>query len=159
VKRAEESNSCHDVLARLWAYIDGELDYESADEVRTHIEVCKRCYPQYPEGTGHGGPGYMIKGEFSDVKHVRGVVSMARLTHPDTAGSQFFICLAEAKHLDGSYAAFGRVLRGADVLEQIEAAGTKGGTPSETITLTRILIRERTQAELQAETLTASHDS
>jgi peptidyl-prolyl cis-trans isomerase B (cyclophilin B) len=112
-----------------------------------------------PEGTGHGGPGYMIKGEFSDVKHVRGVVSMARLTHPDTAGSQFFICLAEAKHLDGGYAAFGRVLGGSDVLEKIEAAGSKGGTPSDPITLTRVVIRERTQAEIQAETQSASHDS
>ncbi|MHC5209422.1 MAG: peptidylprolyl isomerase [Planctomycetota bacterium] len=108
-----------------------------------------------PDGTGHGGPGYMIKGEFSDVKHERGVVSMARKTHPDTAGSQFFICLADAPHLDGSYAAFGRVLSGFEALERIEAAGSKGGTPSEPITLTRVVIRERTHTD----TPTASHDT
>ena len=108
-----------------------------------------------PDGSGHGGPGYMIKGEFSDVKHERGVVSMARKTHPDTAGSQFFICLADAPHLDGSYAAFGRVLSGFDALERIEEAGSKGGTPSEPIALTRVLIRKRTQTDTQ----TASHDT
>ena len=108
-----------------------------------------------PEGSGHGGPGYMIKGEFSDVAHIRGVVSMARLTHPDSAGSQFFICLADAPHLDRGYAAFGRVLRGFDALKRIEAAGSQGGKPTEPITLSRVVIRERTQAESQ----TASHDT
>ena len=68
-----------------------------------------------PEGTGMGGPGYEIKGEFSrngwknDLKHERGVLSMARAMDPDSAGSQFFIMVADAPHLDGQYAAFGKV--------------------------------------------------
>jgi peptidyl-prolyl cis-trans isomerase B (cyclophilin B) len=80
---------------------------------------------------------------------------MARLTHPDTAGSQFFICLDDAPHLDGGYAAFARMLRGFDALERIEAAGSKGGVPTEPITLERVVIRERKPTD----TPTASHDS
>jgi len=74
-----------------------------------------------PEGTGAGGPGYEIKGEFAsngftqnDLKHVTGVLSMARTNVPDSAGSQFFIMVAPADHLDGDYAAFGQVIEGAD---------------------------------------------
>ena len=68
-----------------------------------------------PDGTGMGGPGYDIKGEFSqngfknDLKHTEGVLSMARAMHPDSAGSQFFIMVADAPHLDGQYAAFGKI--------------------------------------------------
>ena len=71
-----------------------------------------------PEGTGTGGPGYRIKGEFSangfrnDLKHEKGVISMARAQHPDSAGSQFFIMVEDAPHLYGQYAAFGRVIEG-----------------------------------------------
>ncbi len=74
-----------------------------------------------PLGTGTGGPGYTIKGEFSynhipnDLKHTQGVISMARAMHPDSAGSQFFIMVADAPHLDGQYAAFGKVIEGMDV--------------------------------------------
>jgi peptidyl-prolyl cis-trans isomerase B (cyclophilin B) len=74
-----------------------------------------------PLGTGTGGPGYAIKGEFSynhipnDLKHTQGVISMARAMHPDSAGSQFFIMVADAPHLDGQYAAFGKVIEGMDV--------------------------------------------
>ena len=75
-----------------------------------------------PEGTGSGGPGYEIKGEFAsngftqnDLKHTTGVLSMARTNIPDSAGSQFFIMVADAGHLDGQYAAFGKVTEGADV--------------------------------------------
>ena len=74
-----------------------------------------------PEGTGSGGPGYEIKGEFAsngfaqnDLKHVTGVLSMARTNVPDSAGSQFFIMVAPAEHLDGDYAAFGQVVEGVD---------------------------------------------
>ena len=74
-----------------------------------------------PEGTGSGGPGYEIKGEFAsngfaqnDLKHVTGVLSMARTNVPDSAGSQFFIMVAPAEHLDGDYAAFGQVTEGVD---------------------------------------------
>lgn len=78
-----------------------------------------------PEGTGMGGPGYSIKGEFAangvdnPLKHVRGVVSMARTMDPDSAGSQFFIMHADAPYLDGQYAAFGRVVEGMDVVDEI----------------------------------------
>jgi peptidyl-prolyl cis-trans isomerase B (cyclophilin B) len=68
---------------------------------------------------GTGGPGYQIKAEFNDRKHVRGVISMARSSDPDSAGSQFFICLADAKFLDGKYTAFGRLSSGDEVLGRI----------------------------------------
>jgi peptidyl-prolyl cis-trans isomerase B (cyclophilin B) len=73
---------------------------------------------------GTGGPGYKIKAEFSNKPHVRGVLSMARSAHPDSAGSQFFICLADARFLDRQYTAFGEVIEGDDVLEKI------GNTPT-----------------------------
>ncbi len=76
---------------------------------------------------GTGGPGYQIKAEFNDKSHVRGVVSMARSQHPDSAGSQFFICLGDAKFLDRQYTAFGRVIKGDEVLGQI---GDTRVTPS-----------------------------
>lgn len=80
-----------------------------------------------PTGTGTGGPGYSIKGEFATngvvsntLKHEKGVLSMARATDPNSAGSQFFIMLGKAEHLDGSYAAFGKVIEGMDIIEYIE---------------------------------------
>lgn len=84
-----------------------------------------------PKGTGTGGPGYEIPGEFSangyanDLRHTRGVLSMARAMDPDSAGSQFFIMHQDAPHLDGQYAAFGQVLEGMDVVDRI--ASTKTG--------------------------------
>lgn len=73
---------------------------------------------------GTGGPGYQIKAEFNARPHVRGVVSMARSSDPDSAGCQFFICHATAPHLDGKYTAFGRVIQGDDVLEKIATTAT-----------------------------------
>ncbi len=78
-----------------------------------------------PDGTGMGGPGYQIKGEFlqngvnNPLKHTRGVISMARAAHPDSAGSQFFIMHEDAPHLDGQYAAFGKVVEGIEVVDEI----------------------------------------
>ena len=78
-----------------------------------------------PDGRGTGGPGYSIKGEFSmngfqnDLKHTRGVISMARAMNPNSAGSQFFLMVEDAPHLDGQYAAFGRVITGLDVCDKI----------------------------------------
>ena len=78
-----------------------------------------------PDGIGTGGPGYNIKGEFSSngvensLKHDRGVISMARSSHPDSAGSQFFIMHETAPHLDGQYAAFGKVTKGIEVVDKI----------------------------------------
>lgn len=81
-----------------------------------------------PKGSGIGGPGYGIRGEFAsngfpnDLKHDRGVLSMARSQSPDSAGSQFFIMVSSAPHLDGAYAAFGKVVDGMDVVDRIVAA-------------------------------------
>jgi peptidyl-prolyl cis-trans isomerase B (cyclophilin B) len=83
-----------------------------------------------PRGDGTGGPGWNIKGEFSGngvtnpILHKRGVISMARAMDPDSAGSQFFIMHADAPHLDGQYAAFGHVVNGMDVVDEIAAART-----------------------------------
>ncbi|MGI5873468.1 MAG: peptidylprolyl isomerase [Bacillota bacterium] len=83
-----------------------------------------------PDGTGMGGPGYTIKGEFAQngfsnpLKHSRGVISMARAMDPNSAGSQFFIMHQDAPHLDGAYAAFGKVVEGMDVVDEIAAVPT-----------------------------------
>ena len=83
-----------------------------------------------PDGTGMGGPGYSIRGEFSknrfpnDLKHTEGVLSMARAMNPNSAGSQFFIMHKSAPHLDGSYAAFGKVTEGMDVVNRIAETDT-----------------------------------
>ena len=83
-----------------------------------------------PEGTGMGGPGYSIKGEFSqngvknDLLHTKGVLSMARSMMPNSAGSQFFIMHKDAPHLDGAYAAFGKVTEGMDIVDKIATTAT-----------------------------------
>ena len=85
-----------------------------------------------PKGTGTGGPGYSIKGEFAQngvnnpLKHTPGVLSMARAMHPDSAGSQFFIMTSTSPHLDGAYAAFGKVLEGVEYAEQIVSVPRDG---------------------------------
>ena len=85
-----------------------------------------------PDGTGMGGPGHSIMGEFAangfnnPLKHKRGVISMARSMNPNSAGSQFFIMHADAPHLDGQYAAFGRVTDGMDVVDEIASVSTDG---------------------------------
>lgn len=83
-----------------------------------------------PNGTGTGGPGYSIKGEFAangvnnPLRHTRGVLSMARAMHPDSAGSQFFVMHADADYLDGQYAAFGKVVEGMDAVDAIASVRT-----------------------------------
>lgn len=83
-----------------------------------------------PDGNGTGGPGYGINGEFSqngfknDLKHTEGVLSMARAMHPDSAGSQFFIMHQTSPHLDGAYAAFGKIIEGMDVVNKIAETPT-----------------------------------
>lgn len=102
-----------------------------------------------PLGTGTGGPGYSIKGEFArngvknDLKHTEGVLSMARSSLPDSAGSQFFIMHKAAPHLDGSYAAFGKVIEGMDVVDEI--ACVKTGYSDKPVT--PVVIKEITLAE------------
>ena len=87
-----------------------------------------------PDGRGTGGPGYHIKGEFSgngftqnDLKHERGVLSMARAQHPDSAGSQFFVMHEDADYLDGQYAAFGKVIEGMETVDEIAQTKTDWG--------------------------------
>ena len=127
--------------------IEGELYPEIAPQsVANFVDLCQRKYydglifhrviPGFmiqggcPEGTGMGGPGYCIKGEFffngirNDLKHKRGVLSMARSQSPNSAGSQFFIMHQDAKHLDGQYAAFGKVIEGMDVVDAIASTKT-----------------------------------
>ena len=95
---------------------------------------------------GTGGPGYKIKAEFNPKSHVKGVISMARSAQPDSAGSQFFICHGDAKFLDRQYTAFGELVEGVDVLDQIANVPTKNGgggeksTPIERVALESVKI-------------------
>ncbi|WP_303984823.1 peptidylprolyl isomerase [Niallia circulans] len=100
-----------------------------------------------PNGNGTGGPGYSIKGEFSengfenDLKHERGVISMARSQLPDSAGSQFFIMVADAPHLDGEYAPFGKVIEGMDVVDKIVSSKRdKNDKPVEEIKMKQVTV-------------------
>ena len=100
-----------------------------------------------PDGTGMGGPGYCIKGEFffngfkNDLRHKRGVLSMARSSSPNSAGSQFFIMHEDAKHLDGQYAAFGKVTSGMDVVDAIASTPTaRNDRPMEDQRMKRVTV-------------------
>ena len=100
-----------------------------------------------PEGSGMGGPGYGIKGEFSangfknDLRHTRGVLSMARSMRPNSAGSQFFVMVADAPHLDGQYAAFGMVTEGMDVVDDfLKVERTTGSDNAQSKPVTPITI-------------------
>ena len=127
--------------------MEGELYPEIAPQsVYNFIDLCNHNYydglifhrviPGFmiqggcPEGTGMGGPGYCIKGEFffngvkNELKHKRGVLSMARSSSPNSAGSQFFLMHENSPHLDGQYAAFGKVTSGLDVIDAIAAVKT-----------------------------------
>lgn len=129
-------------LTTNFGTIDIELDYKNAPVTASNFEqyvkdghynglIFHRVIPGFmiqggdPEGTGMGGPGYGIKGEFAmngfknDLKHTTGVLSMARSQRPNSAGSQFFIMVDDAPHLDGQYAAFGKVTEGIDVAQAI----------------------------------------
>ena len=127
--------------------IEGELYPDKAPQsVYNFIDLCNHNYYDglifhrvikgfmiqggCPDGTGMGGPGYCIKGEFffngfkNELKHKRGVLSMARSSSPNSAGSQFFIMHQDSKHLDGQYAAFGKVTSGMDVVDAIASTRT-----------------------------------
>ena len=101
-----------------------------------------------PLGNGTGGPGYSIKGEFksngfrNDLRHERGVISMARAMDPNSAGSQFFIMLESAPHLDGQYAIFGKVIKGMDVVHAIGRTQTDfTDRPLEPMVMTKVTIK------------------
>jgi peptidyl-prolyl cis-trans isomerase B (cyclophilin B) len=92
---------------------------------------------------GTGGPGYTIKAEFNPKSHVKGVLSMARSAHPDSAGSQFFICHGDAKFLDRQYTAFGELVSGEEVLEliaNVPTSGSERSTPVERVALESVRI-------------------
>ncbi|MGL5916020.1 MAG: peptidylprolyl isomerase [Culicoidibacterales bacterium] len=101
-----------------------------------------------PEGTGQGGPGYAIPGEFADngyeaptLSHEVGVLSMARTQAPDSAGSQFFIVSGQASHLDGQYASFGKVVEGLEIVEAIQNVETnKSDAPKTPVIMTNVVI-------------------
>ena len=100
-----------------------------------------------PEGNGTGGPGYHIEGEFksngikNELKHQRGVISMARSSHPDSAGSQFFIMHQDAPHLDGLYAAFGKVIEGIEIVDKIASSDTdKRDRPIKNISILEVKV-------------------
>ena len=142
------SNPTFKITMANGGIIEGELYPEKAPQsVANFVELCNQGYynglifhrviPGFmiqggcPEGTGMGGPGYYINGEFmfngfpkNDIKHKRGVLSMARSQSPNSAGSQFFIMHQDAKHLDGQYAAFGKVTSGMEVVDAIAATRT-----------------------------------
>ena len=98
-----------------------------------------------PQGTGMGGPGYNIDAEFNDVKHVRGILSMARAQDPNSAGSQFFICHGDAAFLDNQYTAFGQMVDGGEALDTIANApcksGGEGSSPVEPVKITKVDIQ------------------
>ena len=113
-----------------------------------------------PNGTGMGGHGYSIKGEFAqngvtnDLKHTPGVLSMARAMHPDSAGSQFFIMHEAAPHLDGAYAAFGKVTEGMDVVNKIaETATDYSDRPLETQRMKKVTVETFGEAYPEPETI------
>lgn len=101
---------------------------------------------------GTGSPGYRIKAEFNSNKHVFGVLSMARSQDPDSAGSQFFICLGDATFLDGKYTAFGKLIAGDDVLKKIGEVPTRVGrsgensVPTERVVVRKVTITSRDEA-------------
>lgn len=103
-----------------------------------------------PEGTGTGGPGWTVDAEFNDRPHDEGVLSMARSADPNSAGSQFFLCLGRehCQHLDGKYTGFGRVIDGIEVVRAIGASETDGGEcPIEPIVMTEVKMKKAAVSE------------
>jgi len=113
-----------------------------------------------PNGTGMGGPGYSIKGEFAlngfknDLKHTEGVLSMARAMNPNSAGSQFFIMHKNSPHLDGQYAAFGKVIEGMDVVNKIADCKTdRTDRPKDEVKLNKVTVDTFGESYEEPETL------
>jgi peptidyl-prolyl cis-trans isomerase B (cyclophilin B) len=97
-----------------------------------------------PTGTGTGGPGYKLKAEFNDTKHVKGILSMARTADPNSAGSQFFVMHGTSPHLDGQYTVFGKVTEGLDVIDKIANTPTDGrDKPIKAVTIKSVTIEEK----------------
>ncbi len=103
-----------------------------------------------PTGTGGGGPGWQVNAEFNDVKHTKGILSMARTNDPNSAGSQFFVMDGTTPHLDGQYTAFGKVIKGIDIVDKVTAVPTTGperSTPTQEIKMTSVRIVPRSSVK------------
>ena len=135
---------------RAWNRHAGRLRFGdhrlAADHFYDNL-IFHRIIPQFviqggcPDGTGTGGPGWQVNAEFNDRQHVEGTLSMARSGHPDSAGSQFFVCLGRehCQHLDNQYTGFGQVIEGMDVVRAIGAVETDGqARPLEPVSMTSV---------------------
>ena len=152
--KVEISTNKGDITAELWTDVapqhsenflklgrEGFYDNGSFHRIIPGFMIQGGC----PKGDGTGGPGYTIDAEFNDRPHVPGTLSMARTGDPNSAGSQFFICLTREKcqHLDGEYTGFGQVVEGMDVVEQLGGTATDGGDrPSENLELKSVTLIE-----------------
>lgn len=112
--------------------------------------IFHRCIPGFmiqggcPEGNGEGGPGYLLKQEFNDTPHERGILSMARAADPNSAGSQFFICVEPARFLDKQYTAFGKVTKGMDVVDRIVVKPTgRQDKPLEPVKIKSVTVKKK----------------
>ena len=156
--KARISTTMGDMVVELWNDVaPGHVDNftKLAGDGFYDNLIFHRIIPQFviqggcPNGTGTGGPGWNVKNEFNDRQHVEGTLSMARSADPDSAGSQFFVCHGEAGFLDGQYTAFGRLVDGFEVLDEIANAptlpGGEGSRPKDPVTVTKAVLVESTE--------------
>ena len=104
-----------------------------------------------PEGTGGGGPGWQVNAEFNDIKHTKGILSAARSSDPNSAGSQFFVMDGTTPHLDGQYSAFGKVIKGIEVVDKVTAVpvgGPQQSSPTQEIKMTSVRIVPRSSVKM-----------
>jgi peptidyl-prolyl cis-trans isomerase B (cyclophilin B) len=156
--RATIATSMGDLVVELWSDVaPGHVENFSklASDGFYDDLIFHRIIPGFviqggcPDGTGMGGPGWNVKSEFNDREHVEGTLSMARSGDPDSAGSQFFVCLGRehCRHLDNQYTAFGQVVGGLDVVRAIGGAQTDSGDcPIEPISMTSVAMEEPTSS-------------
>lgn len=152
--RVRISTSRGDLVAELWndvapGHVENftKLSSEGFYDTLTFHRIIPDFVIQggCPNGTGTGGPGWTVKNEFNDREHVEGTLSMARSADPDSAGSQFFICLGRnhCQHLDGEYTAFGQVVEGIEVVREIGGAETNAqDCPIESICMNTVEVLE-----------------
>jgi peptidyl-prolyl cis-trans isomerase B (cyclophilin B) len=117
----------------------GQYDNLLFHQVIPNFMILTGC----PKGDGTGGPGWRVPAEFNDARFVKGTVGMARGAHRDSAGSQFFICVGDAQHLNGSYTAFGKVTVGQDIADKIsQVERDRRGRPIQDVKMTRVLAKK-----------------
>ena len=156
--KARISTTMGDMVVELWNDVaPGHVDNftKLAGDGFYDNLIFHRIIPQFviqggcPNGTGTGGPGWNVKNEFNDRQHVEGTLSMARSADPDSAGSQFFVCLGRehCQHLDNQYTAFGQVIECMDVVRAIGGADTDGqDRPLESISMTSVQVLESAES-------------